>query len=273
MLNADKLTVGVEIEVAVPYSYVDMLGLEIGGYHYPIPYNHWWSISSDGSLNIQPYRSGWTTMEFVQAASTGKYQFDNAIESFIDIFPHDEFRLHFNNSMGCHIHFSLDGKFMNFFNYHSAIAVRHRIHDKIAEINPAGLAKFQSQYGRYYALKTENQKDYYSRLRRGERQVEWNLTRGKGMEWRSFNLLGVDSFDMLRDYLYAAWQVLHDVVDEGIHNEFREPVRIGRIGDIMDDEEHREIRRTISPSSQRRDIDLVIYENEQTLIHEQSIII
>ena len=105
--------------------------------------------------------------------------------------------------------FAFNGKFARItpnVNFKVLKQIRDEIWNEITESYPTGCASWKRQYNRGYARQqTED-------LNRGSRSSEFNLTVNQNViEFRSFNLNGVSTWEKMEDFYSIALGVIQDV--------------------------------------------------------------
>jgi hypothetical protein len=199
--------------------------VEIGDYHDGIEVNGWWKAESDSSI----YRDALFTMEkeveFV-SRKVHSERFLTALKSFRSIFGDGELSEHmyFNKTCGCHIHFSIPKtKFLRVTPFENYAKMRTNFLKKLKNSNLHNELKesVTKQYFRTYATKLE--KYEWGRFSNGyppRRQSEFNFcseSGGYGLEWRSFNLMGVKTWKEFFALFEIAKDVIEDFVKESIN--------------------------------------------------------
>jgi hypothetical protein len=233
-----KFNYGLEIECELPYSNQ----INRGDYHEGIKCGKYWTAERDGSLHT---KKGGYNVEFVSVVLT-KEQIPEAIRELKAICKDDANRFHnfsVNNSCGAHIHFSTKskGKIQHFYkqlppSFVKEIGAKGR--ETIAQKFPKYISgKFEKQYNRGYARQFSGVE-----YMRG-RYYEFNTTETKGMEWRSFNLQGVRTWEQMEQMYLTAADVIETVMRQKI-------------------EEKQEIPMESSKKSEKITIEFVMGEND-----------
>jgi len=173
-----------------------------------------WRIKGDGSLRSMGEFDRCNCIEFVSDVSVGRNRFKKRLEDFRDaIIVRSEEKdlkkvLAFNVSCGCHIHLGLT--YSNYIgNFLSVELVREFRKDFFKGLLKLDVSKrlkdnIKNHYFRKYAKKTSlrNFKGYSN-----QRYVEINRLsefQMKGLEWRSFNILGCDNWeDFIKVIMYG----------------------------------------------------------------------
>lgn len=193
---------GLEIECSVMN-----ITFPIGGYHCGTRISRNWQTEHDGSLNAS--RSNMQCVEFV-SRKFKMHELEDMIYSLkflVDPLTPDKFvGFNINESCGAHIHFSPvgnKGRLDGVIPLGYMVRAREMIHKRVKENFSASIYdKFSKHYRRSYAKTTDPLMAYPSNFR--QRNIEFNGTHKTGMEWRSFNLLGVRKWsDMIKMYTHA----------------------------------------------------------------------
>jgi len=204
------LRLGVEIEAEI--NSLNIKEIECGEYHNAKELFKYWLVEHDGSLSKQRWRSSYTR-EF-KTVTLGNVSYLSAVRQFIKAFktrtkdkPLKEI-LDFNNSCGCHIHFSVRGD-QNLKNkllkYEAEelkiIACKHL---KKSGFSEDKIEAFKKHYYRDYARKPAlgGGRNRYDCLNQN--------TRGTSTEWRGFNLIMVKTWGELEKALLAAKETVTD---------------------------------------------------------------
>lgn len=208
------MKIGIELECIYNRGLLD---LPHGDYHNGIDINDYWESQRDSSINTSHKFAREEICELVTHKTLGsKKEMVKAImslkETFEDLSKREEELkklLYFNNSCGAHIHFSLPN--YNFWQYASGKIFKKArtkffsLLDKSKKIDDAVKLKIKKQYSRSHSRTIGNARQ------RKERNVEWNFkseASGRGMEWRSFNVIGIDTWENLVEMFEIAWKTL-----------------------------------------------------------------
>ena len=174
-----------------------------------------WVAGHDSSINYNitittPDMSDWTpcTVELVSDVANGKEKFIKMLEEIKSLMTCNcsgaELKdiMHFNTSCGCHLHFSFKDFDVNkICGYRPLTDVRNEFFDGLNKLDIRSELKksIRSQYFRAHAKKL-TMKKWKNNVQGGggERGNEFNFrsfTSKMGFEWRSFNLLDVETWD------------------------------------------------------------------------------
>lgn len=201
-----------------------------GGYHNGRRINTYWKSEHDGSLSRYRWHMNGQTYEFV-SKKLGLTSYKKAIKSFKKMFedftddenvPELNKIVHFNPSCGCHIHFS-----------DTEVDLRNRIVGYDAELlfqmmmnnmKKAGFSeKFRAQYRKqYYRGYAKHYTD------RHERAQTLNFTNGRTntVEWRSMNLLPVETWEEFEGLLVVAVTTITEFIDRVKKKNFNYSTRV-----------------------------------------------
>ena len=177
-----------------------------------------WKAESDGSLNMEEadYRAfGRTNAEPVELISkrlVGRDALMNALnvvkETFCGNKPLKDC-IRFNKSCGTHIHFSIRGRTKARTHIKLLYGMRQEFFDKINSstvIKKTTKAKILKHYNRSYS-ELMTKEDYLNKQKRGEFNF-MSEDSGKGLEWRSINLFGVNKWVEL----YEVMDIVYNIV-------------------------------------------------------------
>lgn len=217
-----EIKFGIELELAYNINEIEW---SIAGYHHDNTGDNFdlWSVTRDGSLNSDGAPFEAYLAELVSIPLHNKEEVMEALNELRDKYPNKEFKelFYINKSMGAHIHFSTwrqredDMVFMGFYN-----KLRERVMQKVKDRHPRLYPLFKKQYYRNYAPK---QGDLI--IDKGLRG-EISYTSGKGVEWRSFNLLGVETWDELFSMYEIALDTIEEILTEYQNNNYKEEVEL-----------------------------------------------
>jgi hypothetical protein len=207
---------GIEIEAAI--SSEVRRATHIGDYHMGehMPVKGWIAESDASVDSSDDLRYTIEMISCPRRIDAFMKQIDDLIEWLKQF---GEFRdvIDFNKSCGCHIHFSMasrgDARWVeHFMQFYNLIGLRARVLKRIKrEIGERQAKMFATQYYRNYAQKASIE-DVYPQSARG-RRVEFNYTTpDKGLEWRSFNLYGCESFNDMRKLIQIGVEELEKVM-------------------------------------------------------------
>lgn len=187
----------------------------------------YWESASDGSLNGNGVFDDEITREYRSILLKNKTDFFNSIKEFKKFCKGDKLKLneviHFNQTCGCHIHigFKDNRRFYKLASYEVLKKFRELFFKKVNESkNLSDITKKNiiKHYYRYYSRKLEKRE--YNKPNT-PRRVEFNIQsekNGKGLEWRSFNLNDVkswDEFDTLFKICFECLEFLNKTVRNG----------------------------------------------------------
>jgi len=198
-----RIYLGFEVECGVPSDRI-RANNGIGGYHSGRRWSTDWEAQSDGSVNTS--RAGFHPVELVSRPFQSTDDLARGIDSLMSLVG--PIFIELNNSMGCHVHIgakTLD-TYMGFLTWDVAKAIDAGIHSKIEDYDIIKYHKFKSHYYRNFAREITEERRFYNF--HNDRYTSWNMTRGQGVELRSFNLMGCEDWTDLRYYLLAADEVI-----------------------------------------------------------------
>ena len=283
------MILGIEIECEVNTKLIRVSKDNYHGTHPIRIANDYWKAECDGSLRNSKFPMS-DTVEFISKKLVSFNNMKTALEEFKAYFskvkPVPVFSvfgttpqainsedtelelgeiLNFNNSMGCHIHFSLDKdyKFKKLMLYKGYAMARNKFFSLlksstiIPEDTKAGILK---HYSRQYArkLKPNDVKNGYSM----DRRTEFNLCSerdGRGLEWRSFNLLGITTWNEFFEMFRIAEEVIKyfDIIKKKLSQINRVKINTSLIAPLIPLSEERNITLVQIPAL----IDIVRVEN------------
>ena len=195
--------IGTEIECILNDDLEHLNCLEEGGYHEGEQLNRYWEMQADSSLDRGNLFESERCCEIVSFKQESREKFFKALESFKKLISNNgEYELknviYFNRSCGCHIHFSCGKRmFKDLIPFEYITKLRKVFFKKLDEskiIEERHKIAIKEHYYRHYAIKLT--KDNY--LRGFERHAEINTQSeeaGYGLEWRSFNLRNITTWE------------------------------------------------------------------------------
>jgi hypothetical protein len=202
--NKPKIKIGIELECGYNS---EVVTLPQGSYHEARKISDFWRGERDGSLdkysfNMCDFNEDYMCMIELTTPIININDYDKAVEDLKSIFKGEELNkvLCFNKSCGCHIHFSIPEKL-----YRNVPSIFYRKMKPlfIKELNKSTIIPQETKdtikqhYTRHYASR------FNERHRRaGNRYVEFNFrseVNGQGMEWRSFNVRNIQTWEQLKE--------------------------------------------------------------------------
>ena len=208
---------GLELEAAVSSNVRH--ATQVGSYHHgkTMPVKGW---KAETDATVRP--SGELGLDYAiemvsaPARKATLMQRVDALISWLKEFGEFSDVIDFNESTGCHIHFSYGArkddrwvqKYMQFYNL---VRLRTRTIRRICkELGDTQASLFSSHYYRAFAHENDNGALH------SEKYVEFNYKSSstKGLEWRSFNLLGVKSWEAMRKTILIGLEELERVLAE-----------------------------------------------------------
>jgi len=212
---SSKILLGLEIEGVFNR---DLNAFSIGRYHNGHATGKYWKCEEDGSLRRSFKYSQEECAEFVSNIIKSKLGLKNALKEFKNIITNgEEYELnevcYFNKSCGCHIHIGLNDstkKISHLLDYKYIIKFRDEFFKRLngLDIDPEAKQSIKKHYFRGYAKKTTTKKFYTS-----GRYKEFNLLsdeENQGLEWRSFNLYNIKTFDDLNKVLILVYDLIRE---------------------------------------------------------------
>ncbi len=129
----------------------------------------------------------------------------------------------FNDSCGCHIHFSdTKGDSESFTTYTYLRKMRDKVFERIKKELPQIYDSFKGQYYRDYAREITSES-----INTSERRLEFNYSSpNKGAEWRGFNLQGVKTWEELRRMFKIATEEIQNMLEDYRRNNKQEELLI-----------------------------------------------
>jgi hypothetical protein len=225
---------GIEVECIVNKDIVD---IPVNSYHsdsFDRDIQHW-AATSDSSLSCQRKFKNEYTCEFVSKKlkfSEWKKGFDS-FKKALQNNKNVEFNevIDINNTCGCHIHFSTDNKRENTLITPKAYEkLRENMFKRMETEMPMLYRAFKSQYFRSYSKKLKEEL-----LDKGDRGLEINYSAiNKGVEWRSFNLMGVETWEEFYNIVRIGLEELNKMLVSIESNEYKERMAITITKDTYD---------------------------------------
>lgn len=225
-----KIKIGIEVECILDYE--KFQNLDCGGYHNGIKLKDkdkkevdGWKVERDGSVSYGDKFSSGFPVEFVSSVFTSKKEFFAGLRRLVAVISHNgryELKevMEVNKSCGCHIHLSKGNrtfaKRVHSFMYKRA---KKEFFDMVeaSKLPEDTKSAVLSQYYRSYAKKSTDEEFKRNRDSGGARGSEWNFQserNGCGLEWRSFNINRVESWN---DF-FILMGIAFDVVGSMLNN-------------------------------------------------------
>ncbi len=209
----ENIGIGIEIECILNRR---IHSVEKGSYHNGLSIEGLsrWEAESDGSLSDDDEFDEWgDCIEIISPILRSKEEFKRELGNFRDKFSkRGSFELNevlsFNSSCGSHIHFSV-GKF----SFDKKVIfeiypkVRKYFKDKILSSNIESKEDIVSHYDRDYSIQLDKENNY-----KDDRHSEFNFGSencGKGIEWRSPNLLNIQSWKEFFEF----WEIVYSSLE------------------------------------------------------------
>ena len=217
---------GVEFETE--YNRDILEDVEIGNYHDGTDFCEYWKCEEDGSLRIYDFRNGNTfelvsnVLELDEWTTAVKTLRKATNPSFSDVFSP-------NRSCGHHIHFSVkelekrkikEVVFLDIFK-----RIRMLFFQRLRVKYPQHFESIRKHYFRKYAKKMSllgESNPYMTRY------CEFNLStnESQGLEWRSFNVLGVKKWDDYEGIVRLGLESIKDVITAYLNGKIKIRERI-----------------------------------------------
>lgn len=270
--------VGTEIECILNDDLEHINSLEEGEYHDGVKLNTYWEMQADSSLDYEGKFPNERCSEIVSYKQTSRENFFKALKSFENLISDNgtyELKnvVYFNKSCGCHIHFSCGKrKFKDLIPFEYIIRLRKVFFDKLDKskiIKEEHKKAIKEHYFRHYAIKLT--KDNYTRGR--ERHSEFNVQSeeaGYGLEWRSFNLRNITSWDEFHELFKIAFdslEYLFNIKEKGYTMKQNIKIPKKELKEIFKEEE-KTLNKTILFL---HEIDLTPKNNEYSLKKEEEL--
>ena len=218
-----KMILGVEIEGVFDR---DVCYFDVGHYHDGEEFNRYWDVEDDSSVT---YNRGDRSHNFDNptpcewvSRKLSRNKFIEAIENFIEnISDGEEFELKevcdFNKSCGCHIHIGLEkDTFYRMTDFKILKDMRSMFFGLVARskiLQEQTKKSVRQHYFRGYARRST--KNNFN-INQYERQHEFNIRsemNGRGLEWRSFNICGVETWAEFREMFNIALSCIDFLFD------------------------------------------------------------
>ncbi len=199
-LDIPELNIGIELECIVNR---DGLDLNVGDYHNANPFTEIWRAERDGSLyGSNHFYRGYCVELTTEIIDIDDYK--KAINELRQYVGNELLKdvFWFNESCGCHIHFSAKNKKKFYKNIPLCVYPLIRKFffnelDKSSIIPQDTKELIKKHYYRHYAQKFKK-----LHLISNNRYLEFNFRsekQGMGLEWRSFNVRGVETWEELEE--------------------------------------------------------------------------
>ena len=198
-LEIPKIKIGIELECVYNTDYLE---IDIGDYHRAISFTDNWRAERDGSLYGRNHFDRGRCVEFTtEIIDIDDYK--SVLEELKNSFDNEDLNkvLVFNDSCGCHIHFSSPKKKYSK-NIPSCVypLTRKFFFNELENslIIPQPTKEIiKKHYFRHYAQKYNK-----THIECRNRYTEFNFyseRQGMGLEWRSFNVRGVNTWEELEE--------------------------------------------------------------------------
>jgi hypothetical protein len=213
------IKVGIELEGIYNNDVLKESVKTAGGYGFNrgIPVNSFWKHSSDSSLSPSGEFPHPTTAEIIQFPVVGRERFVSSLKAFQELALGNELKdfAAFNSTCGCHIHFSIpENLYKNIFVSHIE-KMRDNFFTKLknSDLRPELVKGIIKHYDRDFSRKIV--KSDQENISKGnlDKRTELHVScerEGKGVEWRSFNLLGVQSWEEFYKVLSIGYDCVED---------------------------------------------------------------
>lgn len=228
---------GFELEGVWNKKHIENNNVNIQGYHHGSFHStaglSSWKVETDSSLHSDGEFDKTTVCEFISRLISID-DISNAVQELKEFFdrPLEEV-VAFNSSTGCHVHFSdTAGDSETFVTYHYLKKLRNAVMTRVQKELPQVYETFKEQYYRNYAQSVDK---YNEIINKAERSLEFNLTDiRKGIEWRSFNLVGVKTWEELERMLKIASEEINNVLEEYRSNNKEETIVFEITADVIE---------------------------------------
>lgn len=183
--------------------------------------NSFWVETYDASVyssNIFPSEK---CLEIIQKPIS-EVHFQESLNAFKDLFSGElSDCVYFNKSCGAHIHFSLPKKLVKYFTFEKFKRFREMFFNNLENsgLRADLIADIRKQYFRDYAKEVKTETEFNKIINdlknSNYRKYEINLTceeGGKGIEWRSFNLMNVKTWDEFFKMYDIALKTIQDFI-------------------------------------------------------------
>ena len=236
----ENIGIGIEIECVLNRR---IISIDKGSYHDGEFINGLsrWKAEDDSSLSDDDEFDEWgDCIEIISPILTSKKEFKEELMKFKDKFSKGgslklKEVLSFNSSCGSHVHFSI-----NRFSFNTKVVfeiypkVREYFKEKILSSNIESKDDIVNHYDRDYSALLNKEHNY-----KQERHTEFNFVSegsGKGIEWRSPNLLNIKTWEEFFEF----WEIVYNSLEYfyKISQKYEESKNIG-----LNEEEIREIGR------------------------------
>ena len=227
--------IGMEIELVFNANLVPM---DVGAYHSDNHVNglEGWRVTSDGSLrDYDMFRPFGETAELISNQIRSKDAYFKLMDNFKKFFSRDgKYKLNevlcFNTSCGNHVHFSLikhtfqTKAHMNIYLETRALFFRKVM---LSALPLKTKGDIKNHYFRSYAKKlTKNE------IRNPKKYTEFNLyseMSGRGLEWRSPNLLNIQTWEEFDIMMNIIWECIEYFCDRALNWKYEHNKNIKKV--------------------------------------------
>jgi hypothetical protein len=217
-----EIKIGIELEGIYNNDLLKQSMTSVGGYGFSkgSTINSFWKHTTDGSLTHEREYPNPICAEIVQYPVVGRSRFITSLKSFQELALGNELKdfVTFNKSCGCHIHFSIPEQLYKNLLVENVEFLRESLFKKLknSDLPSRVVNGIIKHYGRDYAKmikKTDQQNIFKGNL---DRRTELNVMSeidNKGLEWRSFNLLGVETWKEFFDVLNIGYDCIEEFIE------------------------------------------------------------
>ncbi len=209
----EQIGIGIEIECVLNKK---IHNIEQGDYHdgYSIPNLNKWLAESDSSLSDYGEFDDWGgCIEIISPIMKGKKAFEEELNNFKEKFSDNgNYELNevlsFNDSCGSHVHFSINGlSFDKKVIFEIYPKVREHFKKNLLKSNIQSREDIVSHYGRSHSEQLDKINNY-----KEKRNAEFNFKSeedGRGIEWRSPNLLKIQTWKEFFEF----WDIVYNSLE------------------------------------------------------------
>lgn len=240
-LKLNDIKIGIELECVYNKDILKLDYDDIGGYHSPKSISNFWRAECDGSLNTYGETFNGIAKNAELTTPTIKInKYKDAIADLKILCNNEDLDnvLCFNKSCGCHFHFSIPDKFYKNIPNEIFLSSRKFFFKQLrnSEIIPTEIKEgIRKHYFRHYAQRF---KPSHKNCR--TRYTEFNFVsenNNMGMEWRSFNILGVETWEQMEEMFKIATNTIKYLSNALFNYEIIETTKIKNTFEIKEQKE------------------------------------
>lgn len=187
------------------------------------PLNGFWLQTYDSSIEGSPFENT-LRYEIIQKPISGYSNFKKSLQAFKELAEDSPLKdfVKFNKSCGCHWHFSSENPISRNMLFDTVVSFRKYFFEQLdnSSLPKSIIQDIKGAYGRSYSKEIGDESTFKLLKVESDKRYEFNFSsekHGKGLEWRSFNLTNIETweqFDEVMDIGYRSLEWLLDRVSK-----------------------------------------------------------